>query len=227
MKNQIEKTESRKVKSIVEEAVLKTIITVTGTDDMAALKLEHIMENLGKGNLGKYFTREVHQVEKNIKKLEGTQKERADRRLAKIKRESLGLINLTEFKIFDTICGQLKLDARLIRSEYRQTDYADARKMLAFILSWYLDYGPSRSSLIMHKHHSTLIHAVRKHIDYMESDSNYKRKFFSIMEKLRVNVPELFKPVASEQDAYLETILKYKYKVEKERKIKSKTIYKK
>jgi hypothetical protein len=198
--------ETRKVKSLVLEAIEETLIQLDY--EAVALKAEAILNKLShKKDFGPYLNRDVvkpEQVDAITKRKKYTE------RVNRLKSEILGQIDVNDFRVFKVVCDSLGLDIKLIRTSFKQGDYADGRKMIAYIFNRYFKYGVSKTGIIMNKDHSTIIHAVRKHKDYMDTDKQYSRKFYGIMSKIREQLSDILETSNSEEEAYLKTLMNKK-----------------
>jgi chromosomal replication initiation ATPase DnaA len=202
MKYENYKPESRKVKSLVEEAIQETLNELD--IEMSGLKLEFIMSRLSqRSSFGPYLNREVVKPEKPdavIKRQKYTE------RLNRLKSENIDLIQTDDFRVFREVCTSLQLDVRLIRTGYRETAYADARKMIAYIFNRYFRYGVTKTGVLMNKDHSTVIHAVRKHEQFMQIDKQYARRFYNVMTTIKENLSDILELTPSQEKEYLKVL---------------------
>jgi chromosomal replication initiation ATPase DnaA len=202
MKDENYKPESKKVKSLVEEAIQETLNELNV--EMSSLKVESIMNRLSQRSSFKpYLNTELIKPEKPeavIKRKKYTD------RLNRLKKQSANVIYTTDFRVFEEVCTSLKLEVRLIRTGYRKTEYADARKMIAYIFNRYFRYGVSKIGILMNKDHTTIIHAIRKHEQFMKIDKQYARNFCEIMCTIKVNLSDILELTPSQEKEYLKIL---------------------
>lgn len=201
------KQETRKVKAIVEDVIKLAIIEMDPNYDMVSLKMESIMNKLSRNsNVAPYFSRDV--IHPNVSKTLKKEKERITR-MNDVKNSNFTALSIDEFKVFYTVAEILNLNAELLRSPYRQTDYTDARKMIAYIFTKYFHYNPLKVGIIMCKDRTTVLHGISRHKELMEIDRIYSNNFFKVMTSLKESMPQYFNPNISEKDEYIQTLIKY------------------
>lgn len=202
MKDGKYKPESKKVRELVIEAVQETLNELQV--EMSSLKLESIMSRLSqRSSFGPYLNRDVIKPEKLdavIKRQKYTE------RLNRLKSENIGSIKANDFRLFREVCTSLDLDVSLIRTSFRETQYADARKMIAYIFNRYFRYGVTKTGTLMNKDHSTIIHAVRKHEHFMQIDRQYARKFYNVMSRVKENLSDILELTPSQEKEYLDAL---------------------
>jgi hypothetical protein len=193
----------RKVKDLVLEAIEETLIELDV--EMVSLKAESILNKLShKKDFGPYLNRDVVKPET----FDAIAKRKIYvERINRLKSEAFTIIDTDDFRVFKTVCKTLNLDIALIRTPFKQHDYADARKMIAYIFHRYFKYGVLKTGIIMNKDHSTITHAVKKHRDFMETDPQYARKFYAIIGKIREDLSDILGTATSEEEAYLKTLM--------------------
>jgi chromosomal replication initiator protein len=209
-----EQPKSRKVKYIIEEVIMDTLLKLDQDDEMLALRAESIFNEISnKKSIKPYLTKDVVRLEE-FTSLE--KKEYYAKRLERLRTQPLARIEKQDCKIFDIVCDHFKLDNHLIRTSFKQTDYADARKMVSYLFYTYFKYTLTKIAKIMNKDHSTIIHSNRKHRELMSIDKSYANKFYDLVSALREEFPEELGSCANEEEAYLKSL---KYKKEKNYKI--------
>lgn len=209
-----EQPKSRKVKYIIEEVIMDTLLKLDQDDEMLALRAESIFNEISnKKSIKPYLTKDVVRLEE-FTSLE--KKEYYAKRLERLRTQPLARIEEQDCKIFDIVCDHFKLDNHLIRTSFKQTDYADARKMVSYLFYTYFKYTLTKIAKIMNKDHSTIIHSNRKHRELMSIDKSYANKFYDLVSALREEFPEELGSCANEEEAYLKSL---KYKKEKNYKI--------
>jgi chromosomal replication initiation ATPase DnaA len=209
-----EQPKSRKVKYIIEEVIMDTLLKLDQDDEMLALRAESIFNEISnKKSIKPYLTKDVVRLEE-FTSLE--KKEYYAKRLERLRTQPLARIEEQDCKIFDIVCDHFKLDNHLIRTSFKQTDYADARKMVSYLFYTYFKYTLTKIARIMNKDHSTIIHSNRKHRELMSIDKSYANKFYDLVSALREEFPEELGSCANEEEAYLKSL---KYKKEKNYKI--------
>jgi chromosomal replication initiation ATPase DnaA len=209
-----EQPKSRKVKYIIEEVIMDTLLKLDQDDEMLALRAESIFNEISnKKSIKPYLTKDVVRLEE-FTSLE--KKEYYAKRLERLRTQPLARIEKQDCKIFDIVCDHFKLDNHLIRTSFKQTDYADARKMVSYLFYTYFKYTLTKIARIMNKDHSTIIHSNRKHRELMSIDKSYANKFYDLVSALREEFPEELGFCANEEEAYLKSL---KYKKEKNYKI--------
>jgi chromosomal replication initiation ATPase DnaA len=209
-----EQPKSRKVKYIIEEVIMDTLLKLDQDDEMLALRAESIFNEISnKKSIKPYLTKDVVRLEE-FTSLE--KKEYYAKRLERLRTQPLARIEKQDCKIFDIVCDHFKLDNHLIRTSFKQTDYADARKMVSYLFYTYFKYTLTKIARIMNKDHSTIIHSNRKHRELMSIDKSYANKFYDLVSALREEFPEELGSCANEEEAYLKSL---KYKKEKNYKI--------
>lgn len=206
MKYEKHKPESRKVRELVMEAIQETLEELQV--EMSSLKLESIMTRLSRrSSFGPYLNKEVIKPEKLTAIIK---REKHIERLNRLKSESIAFIQTNEetneFRVFKEVCVSLKLDLLLIRTGFREIEYADARKMIAYIFNRYFKYGVSKTGTIMNKDHSTIIHAVKKHEHFMQTDKQYARKFYKVMTRVKENLSDIVDITPSQEREYLNAL---------------------
>ena len=131
IKRNKEQPKSRKVKYIIEEVIMDTLLTLDQDDEMIALRAESIFNEISnKKSIKPYLSRDVVRLEE-FTSLE--KKQYYAERLERLRRQPVARIDEQDDKIFDIVCNHFKLDNHLIRTSFKQTDYADARKMVSYI----------------------------------------------------------------------------------------------
>lgn len=214
IKRNKEQPKSRKVKYIIEEVIMDTLLTLDQDDKMIALRAESIFNEISnKKSIKPYLSRDVVRLEE-FTSLE--KKQYYAERLERLRRQPVARIDEQDDKIFDIVCNHFKLDSHLIRTSFKQTDYADARKMVSYIFYTYFNYTLTKIARIMNKDHSTIIHSNKKHRELMSIDKPYATKFYDLVSALREEFAEELGSCVNEEDAYSKSLM---YKKEKNYKI--------
>lgn len=214
IKRNKEQPKSRKVKYIIEEVIMDTLLELVKEEEMLSLKAEAIFEKISKKkSIKPYLTRDVVRLEE-FTSLE--KKQYYADRLVRLKNQVLSKLSDNEHKVFYLTCKHLELDEDLIRTGFRETEYTDARKMISYIFYNYFKYSLTKIAKIMNKDHSTIVHANRKHRELMSTDKIYARKFYDLTATLREAFPEELGECKNEEDAYIKSL---SYKREKNYKI--------
>jgi chromosomal replication initiation ATPase DnaA len=156
-----------------------------------------------RSSFGPYLNREVIKPEKPNAIIK---RQNYNERLNRLKSENIDLIQTDDFRVFREVCTSLQLDVRLIRTGYRETAYADARKMIAYIFNRYFRYGVTKTGVLMNKDHSTVIHAVRKHEQFMQIDKQYARRFYNVMTTIKENLSDILELTPSQEKEYLKVL---------------------
>ena len=205
MKDRIkEQPKSRKVKFIIEEVIMDTLLELVKEDEMLSLKAESIFNKISnKKSIKPYISRDVVRLEE-FTSLEKKQY-RADR-ILRIKRQPVSKISDDEFKLFHLACKHLKLDESLIRTTFKETEYTDARKMIGYIFHTYFKYSLTKIAKMMNRDHSTIVHSNRKHKELMSADRLYARKFYELTSFLREAFPEELGNCKNEEDSYIKSL---------------------
>lgn len=196
------KPESKKVRELVIETVQETLNELQV--EMSSLKVESIMSRLSKkSSIGPYLNRNVIKPEKLNAVIK---REKYTERLSRLKSENIGSIKANDFRVFREVCASLDLDVSLIRTSFREIQYADARKMIAYIFNRYFRYGVSKTGTLMNRDHSTVIHAVRKHENFMRIDKEYACKFYNVMSRVKENLSDILELTPSQEKEYLNAL---------------------
>jgi hypothetical protein len=202
----INSSELRSVKSILEEVIVETLLYLDPETEMASLKADPILNKIiKKPSIEPY-------VEKSVAKkqnVEFSQKEKHLKRIDVLLNETLPKIEKEEYRVFHIVAETLNLNVHLLRSSYKDREYVDARKMVAYILTRYFNYSSKRAGKTLNRDHSTVLYAVWSHRDYMETDAIYARKFFEVITNVRKELGEVIDFDTDERAAYVETLRQF------------------
>lgn len=102
-----------------------------------------------------------------------------------------------ELKILTHLQSVTGVHIKDILSRSRKTEYVDARKMYMVILNIYLYVDLVETGRKVGRDHTTVIHAVKTHDSFMESEPAYRTKFGRLLELLKEEFPEDFIEVES------------------------------
>jgi hypothetical protein len=78
--------------------------------------------------------------------------------------------------------------------------------MIAYIFNRYFRYGVTKTGVLMNKDHSTVIHAVRKHEQFMQIDKQYARRFYNVMTTIKENLSDILELTPSQEKEYLKVL---------------------
>jgi hypothetical protein len=207
-KSQPKTLETRRLRSIVEDVIKITISEIDPNYEMASLKAEAIMGKLVNiSNISPYLNKEMINPLRTGKV---KTKETRRIRIEEIIHNDFTKLTSDEYKVFTSACTILNLRLDLIRTPFKQTDYSDARKMIAYIFTRYFNYNTIRTGTVMRKDRTTILHCVDKHKDMMETDKTYLKSFFAIINDLRETTPNIFKSEVTEYDEYMKSLTIYR-----------------
>jgi len=102
------------------------------------------------------------------------------------------------------ICDKLGLEEELVRSRKRTSELVHARFFYFFLCYNYYRIGVARIGNSFKLDHSTVIHGIKKHLDYCEVDSDYKQQFISVCRSINheyaANIERRLKEVREHYD---------------------------
>lgn len=80
-----------------------------------------------------------------------------------------------------------------ILGDSRSRDCADARRLYMVILYYYMNNKLVKVALKTNRDHTTIINAIRRHDNLIESDAEYREIFFRVIDELKLELPDAFK----------------------------------
>lgn len=80
-----------------------------------------------------------------------------------------------------------KIDVVKFCQNTNKREHVDCRRQLLYIFRYYQGYTLELAASVFNKDHSTVIHALRKHHDFMAIDRFYSRSFNQLVEELKSN----------------------------------------
>ena len=181
--------ETTVVDKLVKEVITETLKSLELEETSISLKTEAIYNKLSKrASIEPYLRNEIVKREKFTV---WSRRKEYQERMERINNIPLGKLPPVDDRIVKTICSNLSIDYTLLRKDFRQTDYIDARKILSHIFRKYMGYNLTKIGVILGKHHSTVVVALIKHSDLMTSDKSYRRKFFKTLETVQEKLSDI------------------------------------
>lgn len=102
------------------------------------------------------------------------------------------------------ICDKLEIEEDMVRSRVRTSKLVHARFFYSFLCHNYYKMGVARIGKNLKLDHSTIIHAIKKHIDYCETEPEYLKQFISVCRSINheyaANIERRLKEVREHYD---------------------------
>jgi chromosomal replication initiation ATPase DnaA len=117
------------------------------------------------------------------------------KRPAKVRTEPSILVarlNPEELKTALIVAEMNKVHINDLFSISRKRANVDARIQMVALYFIYFSYTLSAIGRIMDKDHSTIIHNVRVNQDLLDTNINYKTRFYNIINKCKLVMPEIY-----------------------------------
>jgi chromosomal replication initiation ATPase DnaA len=83
--------------------------------------------------------------------------------------------------------SHLDIDKFVINS--REGEYVDCRRMIMAVMRIHLGYSLTKVGKLFNKDHSSIIHNVRKHNDFMVTDKVYSKRFEKYLDCIKESNP--------------------------------------
>jgi chromosomal replication initiation ATPase DnaA len=117
------------------------------------------------------------------------------KRPPKIRTESSILVarlNAEELKTALIVAEMNKVHINDLFSASRKRANVDARLQIVALYFIYFNYTLSAIGKLMDKDHSTIIHNIRVNQDLLDTNINYKTRFYNIINKCKLVMPEIY-----------------------------------
>jgi len=117
------------------------------------------------------------------------------KRPPKVRTESSILVarlNPEELKTALIVAEMNKVHINDLFSISRKRANVDARLQIIALYFIYFNYTLSAIGRIMDKDHSTIIHNIRVNQDLLDTNINYKTRFYNIINKCKLVMPEIY-----------------------------------
>jgi chromosomal replication initiation ATPase DnaA len=83
--------------------------------------------------------------------------------------------------------SHLDIDKFVINS--REGEYVDCRRMIMAVMRIHLGYSLTKVGKLFNKDHSSIIHNIRKHNDFLVTDKVYSRRFQKYLDCVKESSP--------------------------------------
>jgi len=117
------------------------------------------------------------------------------KRPPKVRTESnilVARLNPEELKTALIVAEMNKVHINDLFSISRKRANVDARLQMVALYFIYFNYTLSAIGKIMDKDHSTIIHNIRVNQDLLDTNINYKTRFYNIINKCKLVMPEIY-----------------------------------
>jgi chromosomal replication initiation ATPase DnaA len=101
-------------------------------------------------------------------------------------------LNAEELKTALIVAEMNKVHINDLFSISRKRANVDARLQMVALYFIYFNYTLSAIGKILDKDHSTIIHNIRVNQDLLDTNINYKTRFYSIINKCKLVMPEIY-----------------------------------
>ncbi len=96
--------------------------------------------------------------------------------MAELNEESIDVDEIKQLhdRIMDVICVVCQVSIDDIKSKKRNRNIVDSRVLYSHFLRKYTNYNKSRIGILIMRDHATVIHYLKNHERYLETDFEYK-----------------------------------------------------
>lgn len=196
--------ETRNMDDLVKEVILETLKEVHVEEMSLALTTDGIYSKLSRrANIEPYLK---NQLIKREKFTVWSRRKEYIERMERINNIPLGKIPPVDNRIITTIANELSVDYTLLRKDFRETDYVDTRKILAYIFRKYMGYNLTKIGCLLGKHHSTIVSALMKHNELVEYDKGYRSKFHKSVRVVQEKLNDIIDVTNIEEHLKLENL---------------------